>query len=535
MGNNIVLSAGVRQNLLALQNTAQLMSVTQNRLATGKKVNTALDNPTNFFTSSSLQRRANDLNALLDAMSNGVKTLEAADNGLTSITKTLETMRSTLHQARQDKSFQTTSYEIDTTAITAASIDTNAEARQISFSGGSVGTTPVAVDLTTARGVLTAGVNYADMDFSNTVNNVAGNNGTLSFDLSVNGGAAVSVSISATGANNLSITVAGQTDATNAVADMTGVTSTEIVDTLNAGFTAANAGIQASFVSNRIVFTATGTANTTNSSTASVAISNIADSNLVDSADFGFDTAASNTQTITGVTARTTDQLVAAINATASLDGKIRASNDSGKLRIENQSTQALTVTGYNSTSAKVDGSAGTTTIAGNSVRSKLADQFNELRDQLDKLSDDAAFNGVNLLRGDKLKITFNETGSSSIVIQTPNGETINSAYLSINDLVATDLDSDTNIDSKLTTIKNALNTISSQASTFGSNLSMVENRQGFTNAMINTLQTGADNLVLADTNEEGANLLALQTRQQLSTTALSLSAQSDQAVLRLF
>ena len=73
------------------------------------------------------------------------------------------------------------------------------------------------------------------------------------------------------------------------------------------------------------------------------------------------------------------------------------------------------------------------------------------------------------------------------------------------------------------------------QASAFGANLTTVQNRQDFTKNLINTLQTGADNLVLADTNEEGANMLALQTRQQLSTTALSLSAQADQAVLRLF
>ena len=74
-----------------------------------------------------------------------------------------------------------------------------------------------------------------------------------------------------------------------------------------------------------------------------------------------------------------------------------------------------------------------------------------------------------------------------------------------------------------------------SQASTFGSNLTTVQTRQDFTNNLISTLQTGSDNLVLADTNQEGADLLALQTRQQLSTTALSLSAQSDQAVLKLF
>ena len=99
------------------RSTADLMSMTQNRLATGKKVNSALDNPTNFFTSASLQSRAGDLNALLDSMSNGIKTLEAADNGLTAITKTIESMQSTLRQARQDKSFKTASYTVPTTAI----------------------------------------------------------------------------------------------------------------------------------------------------------------------------------------------------------------------------------------------------------------------------------------------------------------------------------------------------------------------------------------------------------------------------------
>jgi flagellin len=83
--------------------------------------------------------------------------------------------------------------------------------------------------------------------------------------------------------------------------------------------------------------------------------------------------------------------------------------------------------------------------------------------------------------------------------------------------------------------VDGALRTLRSQATNFGSKLGTVQTRQEFTTRLINTLETGADNLVLADTNEEGANMLALQTRQQLSTTALSLSAQADQAVLRLF
>ncbi len=102
MASNITLSAGVRQNLLALQNTASLLSTTQNRLATGKRVNSALDNPTNFFTSSALSARASDLSGILDSMSNGISTLKAADNGLTAITHAVESMQATISQARQD-------------------------------------------------------------------------------------------------------------------------------------------------------------------------------------------------------------------------------------------------------------------------------------------------------------------------------------------------------------------------------------------------------------------------------------------------
>src|SRR5581483_9581471 len=99
--SDIVLSAGVRQNLLSLQNTAHLMSITQNRLATGKKVNTALDNPANFFTSQSLNNRASDLNALLDSIGQAQQTLSAADQGITSLTKLVESAKSIAQQARQ--------------------------------------------------------------------------------------------------------------------------------------------------------------------------------------------------------------------------------------------------------------------------------------------------------------------------------------------------------------------------------------------------------------------------------------------------
>src|SRR5262249_45602970 len=117
MASNITLSAGVRQNLLALQNTANLLSPPQNRLATGKKVNSALDNPTSFFTSSALSARASDLSSILDSMSNGISTLQAANNGLTSITNVVSSMQATINQARQDSSWKRASYTIDSATI----------------------------------------------------------------------------------------------------------------------------------------------------------------------------------------------------------------------------------------------------------------------------------------------------------------------------------------------------------------------------------------------------------------------------------
>src|SRR6266849_6485975 len=92
---SVVLSAGVRQNLLALQSTADLMHLTQNRLATGKKVNSALDNPSSYFTSQALNDRAGDLNSLLDAIGQGQKVIEAANQGITSLTQMVQSAKAT--------------------------------------------------------------------------------------------------------------------------------------------------------------------------------------------------------------------------------------------------------------------------------------------------------------------------------------------------------------------------------------------------------------------------------------------------------
>jgi flagellin len=482
---DVNLSKAVRSNLLSLQSTADMMGKTQERLATGLKVNSALDNPTNFFTASSLNSRASDMASLLDAMSNGIKVIEAADNGLSSITKTVETMQSTLRQARQDKSFKTMSYAIDATTVGTTSVKT------LSFEGGAVGTTPISVDLNTVDVAATPATSTGTVAVANDAALQAFDGDTITLTA---GDDTVSFDITATS------------------------TLAELETALSAnGFVAAFDGSDNLAISRAdgVNFTASGAGATS----------------------LGVATSTDGVEGTTGAV-KTVDALVTEINADTSLSGKIRASNDSGKLRIENLSTDSLTVTGVG-TDGEVDGTTGEVDIGGNEIRKNLVKQFNELRDQLDKLADDASFNGINLLRGDKLKLTFNETGTSTIDIQAKDADgeatSVNNTELGIVAAENADFDSDATIDAKLSTLSDALGTLRSQSSAFGSNLSIVQNRTDFTKKMINTLETGAANLTLADTNEEAANLLALQTRQQLSSTALSMASQSDQAVLRLF
>src|ERR1700737_5388470 len=115
--SGIVLSASVRQNLLSLQSTADLLSTTQNRLSTGKKVNTALDNPTNYFTAQGLDNRANDIGNLLDGIGNGGQVLQAANTGITSLQKLVDTAKSIANQALQAAVGYSTKSTVASTAI----------------------------------------------------------------------------------------------------------------------------------------------------------------------------------------------------------------------------------------------------------------------------------------------------------------------------------------------------------------------------------------------------------------------------------
>jgi uncharacterized protein YaiE (UPF0345 family) len=165
-------------------------------------------------------------------------------------------------------------------------------------------------------------------------------------------------------------------------------------------------------------------------------------------------------------------------------------------------------------------------------TRANYVAQYNNIINQITTTSQDSSFNGVNLLNGDTLKLVFNETGTSTLNI---NGTQLTPAGLGLPTLVSgADFIDNASANKTLTALNAAGSALRAQASSLGSNLSIVQIRQDFAKNLINVLQTGSSNLTLADTNEEAANSQALSTRQSIAVSALALANQSQQSVLKL-
>jgi flagellin-like hook-associated protein FlgL len=369
---DILLSSGVRSNLLALQQVTDQISSTQTRLATGKKVNTALDNASSFFLSASFRSSANNLSSLLDGISNASRTLDAANAGITSLTALVNSAQATLTQA--------------------------------------LASAPTTAVVTSTLSGLTGASSFA--------------------------------------------TTSGKT-----------ITVSDGV----------------------------------------------------------------STSTLTVTAATTVQQVIDSVNNQAGLSIKAELSG-SGQILLEARGATVITVSGTGTDAATFGLSSA---VAGtlNSSRTAFAAQYDSIRTQIDQLASDSGYNGVSLLNGGGVKVVYNEKGTSS---QTVAGVTDTATGLGITASVSS-FQTNFDINAAITNVTNALTTLKTQASNFASSTSIIQARTDFTKSQINTLNTGADNLVLADGNQEGANLLALQTRQQLASTTLSLATQADQSVLRLF
>src|SRR6202171_6288570 len=378
--SGIVLSSSVRQNLLSLQSTADLLATTQSRLSTGKKVNTALDNPTNFFTAQSLDGRASDISNLLDGIGNGVQVLQAANTGITSLQKLVDTAKSIANQVLQT----TVGYSTKST-VSSAAAPGGPSANLVD--GVTIKATDVLAIAATGGGTATSITFGANESLAQLNTTLAANNLTASLDT----------------ANKL------------------------VIPTTN---DAASSTIGA------VTYTNTGGGTVT----------------------FG------------------------AIGAP-----------------VADTASQA--------------------------IRANLVSQYNGIVAQITTTAQDSSFNGINLLNGDNLKLTFNETGKSTLSI---TGVTYNATGLGLNTLVSgTDFLDNSSANSVITALSAASTSLRTEASTLGSNLSIVQIRQDFSKNLINVLQTGSSNLTLADTNQEAANSQALSTRQSIAVSALALSNQS--------
>ncbi|AWN42044.1 flagellin [Methylobacterium durans] len=438
MAAGISLNSSVRSSLLSLQDTASLQATTQNHLSTGKKVASALDNPINFFTAASLNDRSNALSGLLDGISNGVQTIQAASKGIDGITKLVQSLQSTITQAQNDAAANR-----PTKTGTALSVAAEATA-----TGKGLKDTTLAKKLGGADTTADAATASAS--------------GDIGIDTSTNTALAFTIN-------------AGSTTYT---ATFTGTqTVQDLVNGINAS------GIATASVDDSGKLTVTGTGSNT--------------------LKIGFGSGAT-------AAAATTDSQSGTLNAKLGL--------------------------------AATDYTTGVTSSGNSTVRSNLVKQFNDLTTQLDQLARDSGYNGKNLLGGDTLSVVFNEkTGSaqSSLSVQ---GTTLSSASLGIGQAAngtggpagSFNIQDDTALSTAKDTLTNALTSLRSLASTFGSSLSTVQTRQDFTKQLSNVLTTGADNLTNADLNFEAANYTALQTRQSIAQQTLGLANQANQGVLQL-
>jgi flagellin len=496
---DITLSAAVRQNLLTLQSTADMMSGVQNKLATGLKVNSALDNPNSFFTASGLNSRASDLGNLLDDMGQSLQTIKAADKGIQTITDLVETAKAKANQALQTGS----QYERKTFAEQYNDLLNQIEdvAKDSSYKGKNL-LAGTGNDLTTifnedATSKLTIeAIDYTDSTLSTGLN--------LS-DLAEGQGGATSFQLEG-GENSFTLTDgSGQAlNSSSLLSDATGFSTTNTL-TLNDGtsitavISGSTLGVTAGTTVQDLLDTIDGIAGVRaefDESTGSL--------NIISNEDIALQNSVSTTAQLVSVNAT----VMATTTATLA---------DSGSYSVGD----TLTLTDGN------DFELGSLEIDADTTVDDLENFIND-------------FNGVSAdFNSSTGKITIQS--DTDLSLTSDNTDFNASAFTTDTDgvnlsaLSDSGFATDNDINRVVDRLNNALSNLRSQASEFGTNLSTVEIRQDYTKTMINTLQEGAGLLTLADTNEEGANLLALQTRQQLASTSLSFASQADQTVLSLF
>lgn len=641
--DKIALTSSMRSNLLSLKNTQDLLDKTQDRLSTGYKVNSAMDNPSSYFTAQSLNSRADDLSTLLDSIGQAISTLEVADEGITTLQEFVEQAKSIANSARdtanvaskavsENVTFNSATAKTDlltdmvanaaagdnftirlgdaTTMEGTANVSADQTLEQIgidedgviemivgdktyefTFTAAASGITDATVDETTGvtkqsfgigttledfmsevvytvgRKVLNAEVKEGKLTFNTLDNSSLVIRSTAGFDSGKTATAATIATATtakfATGANSnntsvtgasIDITVNGQVQKVD-ISEFIDPTKGTLVAGTDTGATTLKAVVEkinSTLGSEGIVAQVNGTTleiyNSNNTGTKpTVAVTNGVLSGGDDAAAitanaavtegaakistnfnkvFGFDEG----YTVTITEGMTVEQFRQAVDG---LEGISADFDSKGHMVIsgEQGDDMVLADSGDGNFIRSLLGGNVVSATNGSNERAKYAEQFDGVLDQIDQLVQDTSYKGINLLNGDDLTVVFNESRTSTLELK---GVTFNSTGLGFTASEAEWKDN-ANIDKSLDQITKATSLLRAQASEFGQNLSTVQIREDFTENMINNLQTGADKLTLADMNEEAANMLALQTRQQLGVNSLSMASQAAQSVLQLF
>jgi flagellin len=541
----IVLSASVRQNLLSLQSTASLLASTQNDLATGNKVNSALDNPTNYFTAQSLDNRASDIGNLLDGIGNGVQVLQAANTGITSLQSLVSSAQSIANQVLQSSVGYSSKSQVTSVAVAGATA-ANLLGTPATVAGTFTGT--VIANKTPAT---TTNVNTA---------------------LTTGGGG--SDSILAQPAEGSTLVINGQTitftqltptTAPSATGNTINLNTTHFSDLIASINAIAGAGTASLSATGQLVLNSGSGAGLTVGGTA-LGVFGLSSGGTSTGLSASVTGISAGGTTLTGAAVAPLDGLTLNIGATGGGTAtNITFGTGNGQVSTLNQFNAALAANNLQATigtngainittsndaaSATIGAISGTATGSGKAftgltaaapvvdpnsqaARASLVAQYNNVLAQINTTSQDSSFNGINLLNGDTLKLTFNETGKSTLNI---TGVSFNTSGLGLSTLAAgTDFLDNSSANKALASLTQASTTLRSEASALGSNLSIVQIRQDFSKNLIDVLQTGSSNLTLADTNEEAANSQALSTRQSIAVSALALANQSQQSVLQL-
>ena len=545
--STISLTASMRSNLLSLQNISGQVDATQNKLSTGKKVNSAIDNPSSYYTALSLNNRADDLNALLDSMGQAVSTIKAATTALESATEFLEQAKAVANQALE------TMPEIFIPQPSGISDD--AEIRNTSLFDGRSNTQAMidqigadALAATAANQFYAPGMDKDDANF-----------GQGNWYLPAIGELMEMYGFDASEITNGSGT--------------TGNSGNNIVAINDALLTLKNNGIDAEVFSKDYYWTSTEKDNastwTINLGTGSrdytykggqgyglnVRCFSEVDISITDNVpkigdvlysdgSYGSADEYDSNKTVVGVISGISEngetvKIVNLKNLTFISRDNVNNFNPdapySGSVNNTYHTTTSKSwddITSIEDYSQNQFLSAFQEAVSESSSQTKDNDaisQYTSILNQYDALVKDAGYKGVNLLQMQNLQVTFNEGRSSLLQV---TGKDASSQTLG---LVTLEWNSKEDAEKSIEELTNAINEIRSISSEFGNYYNIITTRQDFTENLINVLTEGADKLTLADMNEESANMLALQTRQQLAINSLSLASQASQSILKLF